>query len=66
MKISFNVDIKTIRKAFALVEMDIPSDEEIERKLSNTFIDLSGSDDADMQQAEMGFTLIAISKAFED
>lgn len=65
MEIKFKVDIKTVRKAFALMEMDIPHDDEIEKKLSSVVVDLSNSGDTDMEQAEMGFTLMAIGKAFE-
>lgn len=65
MEIKFNIDIKTVRKAFALMEMDIPHDDEIEKKLSSVVVDLSNSGDTDMEQAEMGITLMAIGKAFE-
>jgi hypothetical protein len=65
MVIKFNVDIKTIRKAFALMELDVPSDAEIESKMSNAVVDLSDSDDTDIKQAELAFTLMAIGKTFE-
>lgn len=65
MEIKFKVSLKTIKRAFAFAELDIPSDEELESKLAETVIDLSGSDDADMKQAELGFCLIAIGKTFD-
>jgi len=63
MEIKFKIDIKTVRKAFAILEMDIPSDEEIEGKLSNKVFDLSG--DPDMKDQELGVALIAMAKGFE-
>ena len=65
MEIKFKVDIKTVRRGFAMMGLDIPTDEEIENKLSSVIVDLSNSGDTDIEQAEMGFTLMAIGKAFE-
>jgi len=66
MEIRFNVDIKKIRQAFALVEMDVPSDEEIKEKFDNNVVDFSeyAKGDADVRQAEIGFALMAISTVF--
>ena len=69
MEIRFSVDIKSVRKAFALMEMDIPSDEEIQNKLENKVVNLEASyeeADEDFKQAKLGFILIAIGQAFSD
>lgn len=64
MTIKFNVDIKTVRKAFAIIDEDIPSDEIIESKLSEAVIDLSNSKDEDIKRAELGFVIAAIGQTF--
>ena len=68
MEIRFSVDIKSVRKAFALMEIDIPSDEEIESKLSNKVVNLEESYEEEevIKQAKLGFILIAIGQAFSD
>ena len=64
IEIKFKVDIKTIRKAFALIGENIPSDDELNEKLSKVVVDLSNEKDEDSKNAELGFALCAISKAF--
>lgn len=66
MLVKFNINPKTIKKAMAILELDIPFDEEIEKKFSDIIVDISDSDDEDVKQAELGFTFIAIGKAFEE
>lgn len=66
MEIRFKVDIKTAKRALALINADIPSDEKIKQKLSNVIVDLSNSEDEDIQQAALGLTLMAIGTAFEN
>lgn len=68
MEIRFNVDIKKVRQAFALAEMDVPTDEEIADKFANNVVDLSeyAKGDADVKQAELGVTLMAISQIFTE
>ena len=41
MEIKFNVDIKTVKKAYALLGEDIPSDEEIENKMKDIVVDFT-------------------------
>ncbi len=66
MIIKFEVDIKTLRKCFAIADMEIPTDQEIEAKMSDFVMNLSKYNDADMKQAELGFALVAIGHAFAD
>ena len=65
MEIKFKADIKTIRKAFALVDLDIPSDEVIEATFRNGVIDISEDQAPDMQQAYLGFIMLAIGMLFD-
>jgi len=62
MTVKFEVNLKTVKRAFALLNTDIPSDEEIERKLSDITVDLSGEQDEEFKQAELGFVMMAMSK----
>lgn len=66
MEIKFNVDLKTIKKCFALLDVDIPSDEEIKSKFENLTVDLAQETDGDIKQAELGFVALAIRKAYEE
>lgn len=66
MEVKFKINVKTVKQGFALLGIDIPSDEEIESKLSKCVLDLSDSDDADIKAAELGFVLMAIGQAFSD
>ena len=65
MIIKFDVDLKTVKKVFALMDMDVPSDEEIQAKLSGVEVNLSKYNDQDVKQAELGIILMAISIAYE-
>lgn len=64
IEVKFKIDIKTARKAFVLIDEEIPSDEVIIAKLNSVVIDLTKSDDDDIQGAELGF-MIAVAKAFD-
>lgn len=66
MEIKYNLDIKTVKRAMALLDMDIPSDEEIETKMKDLVVDLTKGADEDSKNAELGFALIAIGQAFDD
>jgi len=66
MEITFNVDIKTLRKAFVLVDEYLPSDEEIAEKLKGRVIDISGAKDEDTQSIELAVCLTAMGKVFEN
>lgn len=65
MEIKFKVDIKKVKQAFAMMGIDIPSDTEIKRKLSDVVVDMDLPDE-EMQQAQLGFVLMAIGQAFTD
>lgn len=65
MLVKFNINPKTIKKAMAILELDIPSDEEIEKRFAHIIVDISDSDDEDVKQAELGFTFMAIGKVLE-
>jgi hypothetical protein len=67
MEIRFNVDMKVIRKAFALLEVEIPSDEEVQQKFANAVVDLTKMDsDEDIRQAELGFVVLAIGAVYDE
>lgn len=61
VEIKICVNLKTIKRAYALLDLDIPSDEEIENKMSNLVIDLSGEA---MQEAELGMAVLALNETF--
>lgn len=66
MIVKFNINPKTIKKAMAILELDIPSDEEMDKKFSDITVDISGSDDEDVKQAELGFAFMAIGEAIKE
>lgn len=65
VKIQLEVDLRVIRRAFALIGQDIPSDERILSKMGQepTLINLRVYGD-EAEAAEMGLTITAIAKAF--
>lgn len=65
MLVKFNINPKTIKKAMAILELDIPSDKKIEKRFSDIIVDISDSDDEDVKQAELGFAFMAIGKVLE-
>jgi len=66
IEIKLRVSLKAIRKCFALIEEDIPKDEDVREMLSSIVVDLSNSDDEDLKQAEIAFTAMAIAKAYSN
>lgn len=67
MILQFNIDIKTIRKAYILADLELPSDEEIESILKDTVVDFSSMPkDEDIMNAELGFAMMAIGTANEN
>lgn len=66
MEVKFNINIKTIKKAMALMGLDIPSNEEIEKSFSGVVVDISNPEDPDMERAELGFTIMAVGKVLEN
>jgi hypothetical protein len=62
----FPADIKTVRKAFVLLDQDVPSDEEIFLKLNGKVVDLSALDDEEINKAILGFTLMTVASLFQD
>lgn len=65
IQFKFQVDIKTVRKCFAYLEQDIPSDEEIKSGFDNITVNLSEDTDKDMKQAELGLTMMAVGQYLE-
>lgn len=65
MQIQLKVDIKTIKRAYAILDMDIPSEEEINDKFSKIVVDLSGESDPNIKQAELGFVCMAIAETLK-
>lgn len=66
MTVKFNIDLKSVKQCFALMSMDIPTDEEIKEKMEDKVIDLSNNTNEDMREAKIGFTLIAIGELYKD
>jgi hypothetical protein len=66
MEVKFNIDIKTVRKSFAIIGLDIPSDEEILTKMQSGVVDLTKEQDEDSKQAELAFALMAIGQLFQE
>lgn len=66
MEIKFNISKKTIKRAMAMLELDIPSDKEIKKRFSDIVVDISNSNDKDVKQAELGLAIMAISKTLEE
>ena len=66
MEIKFKVDIKTIKKALALMGLDIPSDEELENKFKDAVVDLTQSEEPEVKEAEIGFVLMAIFTVYNN
>lgn len=64
MEVRFKLDIKTVRKALAMLDVDIPSDEEIISRMDGKLIDITKFTDEENKQAELGFAIIAISQTF--
>lgn len=67
MEIKVKLDIKDIRKAFALIDEEIPSDDEIIKNMEDMVFDISKIEDEDTKRnLSLGLAVLAIGQAFSD
>ena len=66
VKIQLEIDLKQIKKAFILADIDVPSDEDILEKMGKepTVIDLDSAGE-DGQMAVICMAMMAIVKAYD-
>lgn len=66
MELKLKIDLKVFRKAFAVAEMDIPSDVEIEDKFKDFALDLDSiSDDEEMKKLPFALALMSIGVVYD-
>ena len=66
IKVQFEIPLKALRKAFVLIDQDIPSDETILEKMGTDPIVLNAKDfGEDGSNMELGLSLFAIGIKFQ-